>query len=152
MRTQVINRTPFYYALYSRTEPRTDDEGYLTGEDKIFYHTPVLYKRANISPATGRSDTEQFGQFDNYDKVIVTSDMSCPIDENSVLWIDDTNTRHAYDYVVKRVARSLNGISIAVAKVKSSWEDSSLYPHNGLFPSETLFPRELSEPPWGFED
>ena len=43
---------------------------------------------ANISQATGQSNTEQFGNLENYDKVIVTDDLNCPIDENSVLFID----------------------------------------------------------------
>ena len=69
--------------------------------------------------------TEQFGALDNYDKVIVTSHMDCPIDENSVLYIDTTPVKvngvwSPHNYVVRRVAKSLNGISIAVRKVDVS--------------------------------
>jgi hypothetical protein len=46
------------------------------------------------------------------------------IDEYSILWIDkmpvmnrDGTTDTPHDYVVKKVARSLNSVSIAVAKV-----------------------------------
>lgn len=120
MRTQVINRTPFYYALYEGKTPATDEEGYYTGEDEITYSDPVRYTLGTISPATGMSNTEQFGNLENYDKVIVTADMSCPIDENSVLWIDEKCSDNPYDYIVKRVSKSINGISIAVAKVKVS--------------------------------
>ena len=88
------------------------------GEDVIQYIEPVLYSLANISPATGMSNTEQFGNLDNYDKVIVTSDLGCPIDENSVLWIDEPDTTKPYNYIVKRVSKSKNGVSIAVAKVQ----------------------------------
>ena len=70
------------------------------------------------------SNTEQFGNLENYDKVIVTSDMSCPIDEDTVLWIDETDTSQPYDYIVKRVSRSKNGISIAVAKVEVEKSDA----------------------------
>ena len=100
---------------------------------------------ANISPATGQNQVEQFGNLDSYDKVIVTCDMSCPIDENTVLFIDkepeytevrtnDVTESQAlygedeitervyripkYNYIVKRVAKSLNSISIAVRKVE----------------------------------
>ena len=124
MRTQVINRTPFYYALYSGKTAKTDEEGFYTGEDDPEYGEPVLYRRGNISPATGMSNTEQFGNLENYDKVIVTSDMSCPIDENTVLWIDETDTSKPHDYIVKRVAKSINGISIAVSKVKVEKSDA----------------------------
>ena len=96
--------------------------------------------RANISQATGQSNTEQFGNLENYDKVIVIDDLNCPIDENSVLFIDkapeftevlthnataitttdETISVPMYDYTVLRVAKSLNSISIAVKKVKVS--------------------------------
>lgn len=124
MRTQVINRTPFYYALYSGKTPETDADGFYTGEVTTQYEEPVLYRRGNISPATGMSNTEQFGNLENYDKVIVTSDMSCPIDENTVLWIDETDTSQPYDYIVKRVSKSKNGISIAVARVEVEKSDA----------------------------
>jgi len=119
VRTQVINRTPFYYALYEGNTPAVDNDGYYTGETAVTYSEPVLFESGCISPATGQSAVEQFGTLEDYDKVIVTGDMSCPIDENSVLWID-ADTKDPYDYIVKRVAKSKNGISIAVRKVKIS--------------------------------
>lgn len=118
MRTQVINRTSFHYALYEGKTPATDEDGFYTGEDAVQYSDPVEYTLGNISPATGMSNTEQFGNLENYDKVIVTGDLECPINENSVLWIDQTDTEKPYDYIVKRVSKSKNGISIAVAKVE----------------------------------
>lgn len=123
MRTQMINRTPFYYALYSGKTSEVDEDEFYTGEDTPNHGDPVLYTKAVISAARGTVDTEQFGNIDNYDKVIVTADMECPIDENSILWIDETDTAKAHDYIVKRVAKSKNSISIAVAKVKVSNEE-----------------------------
>lgn len=79
---------------------------------------------ANISPASGAAQVEQFGQFVSYDKVIVTDDMSCPISEDTVLFVDKEpeydGKKPLYDYVVKRVAKSLNSISIAISKVNVS--------------------------------
>ena len=51
--------------------------------------------------------------------------MTCPIDENTVLFVDkepeyDADGTPIYDYFVRRVAKSLNCISIAIAKVKTS--------------------------------
>jgi hypothetical protein len=120
MRTQRINRTPFYYALQTGSVPNVDEDGFETGEDTPIYSNPVLYTKANISPATGQSNIEQFGEIQNYDKVIVTSDMSFPVDENSILWIDETDVSLPHDYIVKRIAKSKNVISIAVTKVKVS--------------------------------
>lgn len=44
--------------------------------------------RANVSAAAGSAQVEQFGNFAGYDKVILTDDTTCPIDENTVLFID----------------------------------------------------------------
>lgn len=81
--------------------------------------------RANVSAATGYAQTEQFGTFIDYDKVIVTDDMACPINEHTVLFIDkdveyDGDGKPLPDYIVRRVAKSLNSISIAASKVDVS--------------------------------
>lgn len=120
MNTQIRNRTPFYYALYETNLPLVDEDGNYTGESGTGYSDPVLYKKGNVSSATGVSNTLQFGNLEDYDKVIVTADMACPIDENSILWVDTANTNEPHDYVVKRVSKSLNVISIAIKKVKVS--------------------------------
>lgn len=134
----------FSYCLYDDEVNLYDEYGNETGGKLLTYHNAVEMN-ANISPATGQSNTEQFGTLDNYDKVIVTTDMDCPIDENSVLFIDkvpeygdsviigyeESGTvlgdpvpiiykPPLYDYIVRRVAKSLNSISIAVHKVKVS--------------------------------
>lgn len=123
MRTLERNKVPFWYLLYDHKEPVKDEYGNETGEEQVFYKDAVSMK-ANISAATGSAQVEQFGNFAGYDKVIVTDDMSCPIDENTVLFIDKepvyTDEKPLYDYVVKRVAKSLNSISYAVSKVEVS--------------------------------
>ena len=118
------NLVTLHYCLYSEKVPVLDEEGYETGEYDVGYGEPVAM-RANVSAATGQSQVEQFGNLENYDKVVVTDDMTCPIDENTVLFIDkepafDSLGKPQYDYTVKRVAKSLNSISIAVSKVKVS--------------------------------
>ena len=139
------NDTDFWYCLLDPTTEHAviDENGNETGEIIPHYEEAQSYF-ANISPATGQAQTEQFGNLDNYDKVIVTRDMECPIDEHSVLFIEkepeyttvathevvEGNALYAddeivevvysqpkYDYIVKRVARSLNSISIAIRKV-----------------------------------
>ncbi len=118
------NKTEFYYALFVDNEPGKDEYGNESGEPHIIYSEPILAK-ANISSATGVSQTEQFGTDLNYDKVIVLDDMNCPIDENSVLFVDkfpakDDDGNLLYDYIVKKIAKSLNCISIAISKVNVS--------------------------------
>ena len=113
------NLTPFYYCLYTGKTPVTSGE-YETGESVVTYSEPVLMK-GNISPASGQSQIEQFGNLEQYDKVIVVDDMDCPIDETSMLYVDVTpGEGRTYDYTVKKVAKSLNYIAYAISKVKVS--------------------------------
>ena len=122
MRCLKRNKQCFYYALYKGKEPIRDEMGNRTGEYRILYEAPVKCM-ANISAATGEAQATQFGSAVDYDRVIVTDHMCCPIDEYSVLCSDsppdyDAEGNLIYDYIVKRVARSLNSISYAVSKVK----------------------------------
>lgn len=124
MRCLKRNKTNFYYCLYSSKEAILDEYGNLTGEYKINYQNAVSLK-ANISPARGEAQAEQFGNSLTYDKVIVLEDIDCPIDENTVLFIDkdpeyDADSQPLYDYIVKKVAKSLNSVSIAISKVDVS--------------------------------
>lgn len=126
MKTLNRNKTVFYYALYEGKEPMVDDYGNATGEYEVKYSEPHKFF-ANISAANGKADVEQFGANVDYDKIIVGDNIFPRIDEYSILWIDtvpviDTEgkTETPHDYVVKKIARSLNSISIAVSKVEVS--------------------------------
>ena len=124
MRTMEKNKRTFYYCLYKGTERLQDEYGNVTGEEKVIYSRPIQM-RANISAASGSTQVEQFGNFISYDKVIVTDDINCLIDENSVLFVDkkpeyDKDQNPLFDYTVKRIAKSLNSISIAISKVTVS--------------------------------
>lgn len=120
------NKSTFYYSLYEGKSERTDEYGNRTGEYDILRGKPLKYE-ANISAATGETSTRQFGGSENYDKVIVADNELPPIDEYTVLWVDNMPTLNEdgslaadskpYDYVVKKIAKSLNSFSIAINKV-----------------------------------
>ena len=123
MRTLLRNKTKFYYATYINDSEIIDDYGNSTGEYKITHSNPIELL-GNISPANGEIQYQQFGESEKYDKVIVLDDRNVPLDEHSVLWVDtlphlnaDGTTATPYDYEVKKIARSLNGVSIAIRKV-----------------------------------
>ena len=123
MRCLSKNKQRFYYALYNAKRELQDDDGYFTGEYELKYGNPIS-ATANISAARGETVMRQFGEELEYDKVIVMDNPDLRIDEYSVLWIDtmpqiesDKSTQTPHDYVVRQVARSINSISIAVAKV-----------------------------------
>lgn len=119
LRTLERNKQVIYYALFDGKEPVIDEYGNQTGEYEILYTPPTLLK-INVSAARGEYSTRQFGDTENYDKVLMTDDLSVPITETSILWIDSLDTLKPHDYIVKKVAKSLNSVSIAVSKVSVS--------------------------------
>lgn len=115
------NKSAFFYALYVSKEQGTDDYGNPTGGVDVTYGNPQEFK-ANISAAKGETQTRQFGESENYDKVIIMGSDAPPIDEYSILWIDtvpqlddtgalttndDGEVITPHDYIVKKVARNL---------------------------------------------
>ena len=134
MRTMLRNKSKFYYALYRERIPKTEDYGNATGEYDVIHENPVEFS-ANISAAKGETTTRQFGESESYDKVIVMDNDAPPIDEYTVLWVDtipqvdedgaltineENEVITPHDYIVKKVARSLNSVSIAISKVNVS--------------------------------
>ena len=178
MRALRRNKQKIYYCLLDKTSNVHiyDDYGNDTGEVVPVYGQPTELW-VNVSAARGVTQTETFGDLDGYDKVMVTTWMECPIDEQTVLFVDkappeptpeptpdpdptpdpepenpdetsqdsgdvppDTGSEDDsgtsgddpeptpmpeplpevpnYDYIVKRVARSLNCISYAITKVR----------------------------------
>ena len=118
MRLLRRNLKQIHYSLYQGVQAILDEDGYETGETTIGYADPVPMM-CNVSPASGYAQNEMFGNLESYDKVVLTDDMNCPIDENTMLYIE-ADLESKPDYVVKKVAKSLNHISYAVSKVKQS--------------------------------
>lgn len=123
MRCMVRNKSKFYYASYIGETEIIDEYGNATGEYNLAYGNPTMIF-GNVSAAQGEIQSRQFGESESYDKVIVLDDRDAPIDEHSILWVDtlphlneDGTTDTSHDYVVKQIARSLNGVSIAISKV-----------------------------------
>ena len=123
MKTLTRNKIRIFYANYRDKTPLKDEYGNLSGEYKVTYENPVAVM-ANVSIGGGEVTTRQFGKDVSYDGIIVLDDPGFPIRETSILWIDtppeiaeDGTTNTPYDYIVKKVAPSLNSVSIAVSKV-----------------------------------
>lgn len=122
MRMLKRNERKFYYCLYSSKSPVQVD-GVNTSDSKVTYETATEYY-GNISTSHGTAESMPFGTFLDYDKVIVVEDASCPITETTVLFVDkapeyDSAGNPLYDYVVRRVSRSLSsGTAYAIIKVR----------------------------------
>lgn len=131
MRCMVRNKSYFYYALYDGQTELEDEYGNATGQYDISYADPVKML-GNVSAAQGEIQSRQFGDSETYDKVIVLDNPSTPIDEYSILWVDTVpeltedghlaldekgEVKTPHDYIVKKVASSLNSVAIAISKV-----------------------------------
>lgn len=123
MRGMEQNKQSFWYALYERSEPILDEYGNEIGLKPV-YGRPIK-SSGNISTARGSTETGQFGAIAVYAKTINPMPVDCPIDESSVLWLDnvpmideDGKTVTPYDYVVTRVARSINQKAYTIKRVE----------------------------------
>jgi hypothetical protein len=124
------NKQAFWYALYDATVEQYDEYGNQIGTSAS-YGNPVEAE-GNISPAKGDVVARQFGDDEQYDKVIVVGDRDIPIDEYAVLWIDTVPELDAngalkvnadgeivtpWDYIVRKVGRGLPNYGSAVIAV-----------------------------------
>lgn len=136
MRSLKKNKQPFHYATYSEEIKvyQRDENGNIVyvevdGEQipielgtMAGYNEPVIFN-ANISAGKGSAQEEVFGTGIDFTRTISTADLSCPIDELSLLWIDippayladGTVDPDSADYkVAAKPAKGLNSIMIAI--------------------------------------
>ena len=116
MRSAFINKQTIYYSLFTGYTDATDSDGSLTGEKTKTYAEPVAFG-INVSPNKGVSQEEAFGIETSYDRTMHTCDMSCPINEQTLVWVGKTPLDGAHNYRVTRVAPSLNNIVYAIKEV-----------------------------------
>lgn len=122
MRCAGRNLQQLYYATYTGVTTTTDEWGNENGQ-AVSYSEPVaLY--ANISAAKNAEFADIFGINIDYDRVLVLPVREFPIDEHSVLWVDADPKDSPYNYVVRRVSRSVNFTAIAIKRV-DVYESSS---------------------------
>lgn len=118
MRELERNKQLIYYALFQGYTDTVDTSGYKTGEKTKTYSEPVSL-RINVSPARGNADRDIFGINLEYSRSMTTADLNCPIQEDTVLWIDKESTDPP-NYVVIRKAVGLNDIVYAIREVTLS--------------------------------
>lgn len=117
MRSQEINKRLIYYAQPLPPQPVLDENGYETGEMDYSATTEPKPCRINVTPAMGEIATRQFGNLEEYDKILITASTNLDIKEDTVLWVDNLDTDKPYDYIVKKVARGITTTSYAIRKV-----------------------------------
>lgn len=121
MRGLIRNKQPVWYANYLGKTEIIDMNGNRTGEFTESYSEPVM-AMMNVAPAKGYVDWNPFGVYTPYDIAAMTLEMDLPIKETSVFWVGVEPTEH-YNYVVVRIARSLNNVIYALRGVGDVSED-----------------------------
>lgn len=116
MRSPRRNMSSIFYSLYDENS-KVDKWGNKVGG----YGEPTLLK-ISLSAEKGSSSNEVFGQELDYDREMVTTNMECPIDEFSHLWID-VDTSKPYDYIVKKVAKTKKQKRYAIKRVNVNYEN-----------------------------
>ena len=114
------NKRTVYYCLYQGEEALTAPDGSLSGEYRIRYSEPVELA-ACVSLPGGKTECGPFGNLQSYERVVLTDNIGCPIDEQTVFFLDkepefNSDGLPLYDYAVRCVAKSLNFLSVKVAK------------------------------------
>lgn len=126
MRTMTRNRKVFYQASLTSVAMGKDGDGSYT-EEVYTYSNPVKCVGV-ITAANGEAVTQLFGANERYDKVITLNLGDVYPEIGSVLWVDTMpvideetgETSTPYDYIVVKVAESLNFVNVAIRKVNVS--------------------------------
>ena len=125
MRTMTRNRKVFYQASLTSVAMGKDSDGSYT-EEVYTYSNPVKCVGV-ITAANGEAVTQLFGANERYDKVITLNLGEAYPEIGSVLWVDTMpeidgqgKTATPYDYIVVKVAESLNFVNVAIRKVNVS--------------------------------
>ena len=115
------NTRKIWYALCEgRGESALDADGYETGDGNPTYSEPVELICNVGAVETGEAWQRVFGISDEYDRVIVTDKLDCPIASDSVLWVDHEPAPDGsvpYDCTVWRVSKYLNHRAYAIRTV-----------------------------------
>ena len=136
MRSLKKNKQKFWYStyanqiiIYERDENGEIVYDEIDGEknprikaERAGYNKPVFFD-ANISAGKGTAQEDVFGKDIDFTRTISTTDLTLPIDELSLVWIesepkfleDGTVDPNSADYkVAARPAKSLNQLMIAL--------------------------------------
>lgn len=113
MRNLKLNEVLMYYS--NLTADQTDQ----WGNENVSGYAEAEPIFMSLSPNKGAVTANGFGLGIDYDREMITSDVDCPINEYTRLWIDNDTTK-SHDYEVKKVAKSKNAIRYAIKKVTVS--------------------------------
>lgn len=123
MRCSGRNLQLVHYALYNGVSSVTDEYGNEIGQEVSYGSPKPLY--VNISAARNAEFADVFGLNIDYDRVMVIPTRNFEIDEQSVLWVDTDSESGPFDYIVRRVSKSINQTAIAIKRVDVLYGNTS---------------------------
>lgn len=116
-----INKTTIWYSnvIKGETVPVMDKHGLMTGERVPKYTKPKPIRVAlsesiglNNLTAQGVAELRAYGITTNYTHRMITEDMDCPINEESIVWHErdpgDDPYATPYNFRIVRVSKTLN--------------------------------------------
>ena len=113
MRSLIRNRRDLWYASPVGTKPILDEYGNDTLEVETLYGSPILL-RCNVSANMGQEAVEIFGSQTEYSRTVAIAGRECPLVEGCRVWFGVTPDGDNSNYVVARVADSVNGFLVAL--------------------------------------
>ena len=124
MRNLARNQTMIYYKRLIGKEDVLDDDSNITGDYELIYGE-LQSLNISVSANKGTTEADAFGTDLDYDRTLSTADMSCDIDENTILWLDGADPTAVlnpdpYNFYVVKCAKSINQIVFAVKAVDVS--------------------------------
>ena len=125
MRGLMRNKRGIVYKNYVRTEYEVDSNNRKTGNRTVVYSdSKTVY--GSVSTPTGNSVLEMFGTNEDYDKILVIDQTDIDIGENAILWVDRNYGEDVpHDYVIKRIVRNHNFLTIGIRKVDVSYDSKT---------------------------
>lgn len=130
-----INKSTIWYSNLVKGEsvPILDEHGLKTGDYMPKYTEPTAIRVAlsesiglNNLTAQGIAELRSYGITTNYTHRMITEDMECPINEESIIWHDndpgDNPYDVPYDFRVIRHSKTLNYKMYYLRQVKVDGE------------------------------
>lgn len=121
MRLLRKNQKTISYQNYIGKEPVVNKEGFETGEYEVKY-TEKRTLKCTITPRSntntninGNTFPGYIGNLTSYEKIILTTDMETGINENTLLFIDQTTEP---DYKVSALSKCKTHMAFAVEKIQ----------------------------------
>lgn len=113
------NQSEVFFKLYATQTRGQDPDGYYKGTPTVEYGK-LQSARLCVSASQGSAGYHAFGTLEGYDRTMTTADIACPIDVQSILWLDGADTSGPHNYVVTRKAAWKNSVLYAVKQVTVS--------------------------------